>query len=345
MQTKESSLDEVTALKRLQELEQSLVGGENVANAVLKDELDQRKQKAVVRMEALGGATNILDGGDSDDIFLRIFSSVTEELSAKNKCLEQEIQRRKTAEEDIKDLQHEFQEEREDLLDTIRKQNKQLKLQEQIIHTVVPCLRRDCNYFYIEKVISESKWDEDLDHWIMPKLTLIKNNLPSGNLPPTHSSPSLTKGSVSSSKSPSHMSQPLGATSSSNDLIQPSIYDQPVEEKGFSRLQGIEESSYFKPKRATELLNSSRDHGKYSGNIVSNSFNAATVHKVDSQVIAEPNFLRRPNKLESLNVTCTVRPLEDKQEPSIVQKADKKISSKKRGLQPLGDIQKHPPSL
>ena len=176
------------------------MGGENVDNAVLKDELDQRKQKAVDKMEAIHGVTNVQDDGDSDDIFLRIFSSVTEELSAKNKCLEQEIQRRKTAEEDVKDLQHEFQEERKDLLDIICKQNKQLKLQEQIIHRVVPCLRRDCNYFYIDKVISESKWDEDLDQWIMPKLTLIKNNLPSGNLPPTHSSPSHTKGSVSSSK-------------------------------------------------------------------------------------------------------------------------------------------------
>lgn len=347
LQAKEGSLDEAAALKRLQELEKSLVGGEHVANAVLKDELDQRKQKAEHRMEAMHGVTNALDDGDSDEIFLRIFSSVTEELSAKNKCLEQEIQRRKTAEEDAKDLQHEFQEEREDLLDIIRKQNKQLKLQEQIIQSVVPCLRRDCNYYYIDKVISESKWDEDLEQWIMPKLTLIKNNLPAGGLPPTHSSPSLTKGSIPSSRSrsPSYMSQPLGATSSSNDLIQPSIYDQPMEEKGFGRLQGIEESSYFKPKRASELLSSGRDHGKYSGGIASNSFNAAAVHKVDSQVIADPNFLRRPNKLESLNVTCTVRPLEEKQEQSIVQKVDKKISSKKRGLQPLGDIQKHPPSL
>jgi len=319
------------------------VGGESANNTVLKVELDQRKQKAMDKMETTLNVTNVLDDGDSDEIFLKIFGSVTEELSAKNKCLEWEIQRRKTAEEDTKDLQHEFQEEREDLLDTIRKQNKQLKLQEQIIQSVIPCLRRDCNYFYIEKVISESKWDEDLDQWIMPKLMLIKNNLPAGGLSPTHSSPTLTRGAISSNKSPpGHMSQPLGTTNSSNDLVRPSIYDQPTEEKGFGRLQSIEESSYFKPKRATELLNSSRDHSKYSS---SNNFSAAAVHKVDSQVIADSNFLRRPNKLESLNVTCTVRPLEDKQEPSIVQKVDKKISSKKRGLQPLGDIQKHPPTL
>lgn len=337
---KEGSLDEAAALKRLQELEKSLVGGENVTNAALKDELYQRKQKAVDKMEAMHEVTNVLDDGDSDEIFLRIFSSVTEELSAKNKCLEQEIQRRKTAEEDTKDLQQEFQEEREDLLDTIRKQNKQLKLQEQIIQSVIPCLRRDCNYFYIEKIISESKWDEDSEQWMMPKLTLIKNNLPAGGLSPTHSSPTLTRGAISSNKSPpGHVSQSVGTTNSSNDLVRPSLYDQPTEERGFGRLQ---ESSYFKPKRATELLNSSRDHTKYSGN---NNFSAAAVHKVDSQVISDPNFLRRPNKLESLNVTCTVRPLEDKQEPSIVQKADKKISSKKRGLQPLGDIQKHPPTL
>jgi len=315
------------------------VGGEGAANTTLKQELDQRKQKADDRRETMQNANATLDSDESDEIFLRIFSSVTEELSEKNKCLEQEIQRRKTAEEDTKDLQHEFQEEREDLLDMIRKQNKQLKLQEQIIHSVVPCLRRDCNYYYIEKVISESKWDEDTDQWIMPKLTLIKNNLPPSGLTPSNSSPTLTKGVVSPSRSPNSAASQTG-----NDSIRPSVYDSPTEDKSFGRLQGIEESVYFKPKRAAELL-SSKDHSKHSTGIASNNFSAAVVHKVDGQVITDPNFIRRPNKLESLNVTCTVRPMQDKTEQSIVEKVDKKISSKKRGLQPLGDIQKHPPTL
>ena len=325
--------------RRLQELEQSLVGGEGAANASLKQELDQRKQKAEDRREAMQNTNAILDSDESDEIFLRIFSSVTEELSEKNKYLEREIQRRKTAEEDTKDLQQEFQEEREDLLDIIRKQNKQLKLQEQIIHSVVPCLRRDCNYYYIDKVISESKWDEDTDQWIMPKLTLIKNNLPPSGLTPSNSSPTLTKAVVSPSRSPnSAVSQTV------SDSIRPSVYDSPTEDKSFSRLQGIEESAYFKPKRAAELL-SNKDHGKHATTIASNNFSAAIIHKVDGQVINDPNFIRRPNKLESLNVTCTVRPMQDKTEQSIVEKVDKKISSKKRGLQPLGDIQKHPPTL
>ncbi len=47
---------------------------------------------------------------------------------------------------EIADLQKEFEEDRTDYLDTIRKQEQQLLLLQQILDRVQPIIRKDCNY-------------------------------------------------------------------------------------------------------------------------------------------------------------------------------------------------------
>ena len=47
---------------------------------------------------------------------------------------------------EIRDLQQEFEDDRTDYLDTIRKQDKQLILLQQILERVQPTIRKDANY-------------------------------------------------------------------------------------------------------------------------------------------------------------------------------------------------------
>ena len=47
---------------------------------------------------------------------------------------------------EISDLQTEFENDRSDYLDTIRKQDQQLILLQQILDKVQPTLRKECNY-------------------------------------------------------------------------------------------------------------------------------------------------------------------------------------------------------
>ena len=47
---------------------------------------------------------------------------------------------------EIRDLQQEFEDDRTDYLDTIRKQDKQLILLQQILERVQPTIRKDTNY-------------------------------------------------------------------------------------------------------------------------------------------------------------------------------------------------------
>jgi kinesin family member 17 len=47
---------------------------------------------------------------------------------------------------DIEDLHSEFQSERDDYLETIRRQDQQLRLLQQVLAKVQFIIRKDCNY-------------------------------------------------------------------------------------------------------------------------------------------------------------------------------------------------------
>ena len=70
---------------------------------------------------------------------------------------------------EINDLQQEFEDDRTDYLDTIRKQDQQLILLQQILERVQPTLRKDSNYSNIEKIKQEAKWNDEIQRWTMPQ--------------------------------------------------------------------------------------------------------------------------------------------------------------------------------
>jgi len=52
----------------------------------------------------------------------------------------------KASDREVVDIQSEFENERTDYLETIRKQERQIKLQSQILEKIVPTLSKECNY-------------------------------------------------------------------------------------------------------------------------------------------------------------------------------------------------------
>lgn len=53
---------------------------------------------------------------------------------------------------EIKDVQSEFEQDRSDYLETIRRQEQQINLLNMILEKVQPCIRRDSNYYNIDKI-------------------------------------------------------------------------------------------------------------------------------------------------------------------------------------------------
>lgn len=119
---------------------------------------------------------------DSDDPMMHVYNSVQEKLDAVQKQADKEKKKSKSLENEIRDLQSEFELDRIDYLDTIRRQDQQLKLLQQILDKVQPCLRRDSNYSNLEKIKKEAQWDEDLQKWHLPEVSVVKTQFPAGSL-------------------------------------------------------------------------------------------------------------------------------------------------------------------
>lgn len=58
---------------------------------------------------------------------------------------------------ELNDIQSEFEQDRSDYLDTIRRQQRQIDLLQAILDRVQPCIRRDSNYHNIDRVKRVSK--------------------------------------------------------------------------------------------------------------------------------------------------------------------------------------------
>ncbi|GAB6031638.1 Kinesin-like protein kif3a [Chamberlinius hualienensis] len=222
------------ALKRLHELEEQMVGGEKVHDKELKEKRLKKKKAAEKRLKILADALKQVDEDDKN--LLKVYDDIQEELKAKTDHLKRETQRVRALEREIKDLQSEFEFDRMDYLETIRRQEQQTKLLTQILDKIQPCLRRDCNFSNLDKIKAESIWDEDTQKWKLPDLIIIKTKLPPAGI------------------------HPGGRTSNGTlcAMNEKQTNDEQEEDKFLQKLERGEQEdiagNYFKTKRAKELL-------------------------------------------------------------------------------------------
>nr|XP_054358965.1 kinesin-like protein KIF17 isoform X4 [Pongo pygmaeus] len=176
-------VDQQQVLARLQLLEQQVVGGEQAKNKDLKEKHKRRKHYADERRKQLVAALQNSDEDSGDWVLLNVYDSIQEEVRAKSKLLEKMQRKLRAAEVEIKDLQSEFQLEKIDYLATIRRQERDSMLLQQLLEQVQPLIRRDCNYSNLEKIRRESCWDEDNGFWKIPHPVITKTSLPVGLAP------------------------------------------------------------------------------------------------------------------------------------------------------------------
>uniref|UniRef100_A0ABI7ZW99 Kinesin motor domain-containing protein n=1 Tax=Felis catus TaxID=9685 RepID=A0ABI7ZW99_FELCA len=172
------AVDQQQVLARLQLLEQQVVGGEQAKNKDLKERHKRRKRYADERKRQLVAALQNSDEDGGDWVLLNVYDSIQEEARAKSKLLEKIQRKLRAAEVEIKDLQSEFELEKIDYLATIRRQERDSMLLQQLLEQVQPLIRRDCNYSNLEKIRRESCWDEDNGFWKIPEPVIVKTSLP-----------------------------------------------------------------------------------------------------------------------------------------------------------------------
>ncbi|CAB3405819.1 unnamed protein product [Caenorhabditis bovis] len=173
-----ASLDNLTpeeAAKKLQQLEDQFIGGEEAGNTVLKQKRMKQLMEAETKTQKLAAALNV----HKDDPLLQVYSTTQEKLDAVTKQLEKEQKRSKALEREIEDLNGEFELDRLDYLDTIRKQDQQLKLYIQLMEKIQPLVKKDTNYANVEKIKKDAVWNEDESRWVLPEVTNSRTILPS----------------------------------------------------------------------------------------------------------------------------------------------------------------------
>ncbi|KAM8927898.1 kinesin-like protein KIF17 [Pelodytes ibericus] len=221
-------------LARLQILEQQVVGGEQAKNKDLKEKHKHRKKYADERKRQLVAALQNMDEDSGDQALVNVYESIQEEVQVKNRLLEKTQRKLKAAEIEIEDLQAEFEGERNDYLVTIRRQERELLLSQQILEQIQTLIRRDCNYNNLDRIRREASWDEDSGSWKIPELLVHRTSLPTApGLPPAD---------------PRKM--PLAENG-----------DHHMEEDRYKQLLSRSDSeniasNYFRCKRASQILNS-----------------------------------------------------------------------------------------
>ncbi|XP_021926304.1 osmotic avoidance abnormal protein 3-like [Zootermopsis nevadensis] len=248
---------------RLQKLQKSMVGGERANDRELKERRLRKKKAAERRLQALAKVLSKVE--DEDGVFLQVYDDIQQELSLKTDALRKSKLKVRALEREILDLQSEFENERTDYLETIRKQVRLQKLYQQIVEKMLPTLKKECNYSNLEKIKSDAVWNDESQTWRLPELIITRTKLPPAGVQPSlltlrpnsahngtsnRSSGSSQKSGISSSSPPSDKRHSSPDTDDENRVI-------------FKKLQRSEQEdiagNYFKPKRAVELLNRAKE--------------------------------------------------------------------------------------
>ncbi|KAI1890554.1 hypothetical protein AGOR_G00154880 [Albula goreensis] len=278
-------LDQKQVLQRLQQLEQEFVGGEQARNEELRQKHRQRKTLADQRkkqlIEALADSSE-----DSDSVLLNVYDSIQEEVHAKSRLLENTQRKLKAARIEIRDLQSEFELERDDYLATIRRLEREGQLLQGILERVAPLIRRDCNYSNLDRVRREAMWDEDGATWRLPDVAVQKTALPAA-VPPSSTS---GQGRV-----PARRGSAVDSGESEEDR-----YKEMLNRSDSEHIA----SNYFKSRRANQLLTSdpTRNLAPHT-----NSLSNGTPHLTSSSsnlaaLSTAESLLPRPFRLESLGI-------------------------------------------
>ncbi|KAI6223033.1 Kinesin domain containing protein [Aphelenchoides fujianensis] len=294
-------LDEAEARKRLEQLEQQLVGGEQANNEALKQKRMKRMREAQKKMQKLAEALNV----HKDDPLLHVYSSTQDKLNAITKEYNREVERVRALESEIHDLQGEFELDRLDYLETIRKQDQQLKLFHQILERVQPAIRKDSNYADLARVKRDAHWNEEQSRWILPDLQMAK-----GAALPPGVAVGVSPGAVSNGN------EPNGAAHFVEDDFE---RDSRLKKRLEQSMEQDFVNSYFKPTSKANIVNkyavdrhksseksnflarNAKAEGLLNGVVYTDDLydNSTQLHKQLAQQRANSG-VRKPQRLEAL---------------------------------------------
>jgi len=166
--------DMIRARHRLKELESKVVvGGKNLLD--MDEEQSNQERQLVDDLHEQRRVQQALAEKIEADETSRLgqeeqYNSLAEEIEGKTKKLKKLYGKFKAAQAEIKDMQDEFQREKEDILDTIRRLSKQQALRQLIMTSYIPLDQ-------LSKIERCSEWDEATEGWRISRLQYAGNKM------------------------------------------------------------------------------------------------------------------------------------------------------------------------
>lgn len=254
------SRPEQALLDRLRHLQKTVVGGEKANDAMLKQKRAQKKQLAETRRLALEEALRQVD--DDEQLLVRAYGDLTEQLRVRTQLLKGSRRRMKELEAEIRDLHSEFEDERSDYLETVRRLQRTLRLHSQLLQNLQPLIRRDVNYADLGWVRSRAVWLADEERWQLPDVQFLRTRLPPTNAVDATAAAAALVGEELDTSLPMN-----GCTTNDrgepvdDGFLKAEMNGQPETDgdRLLKRLQSTTNPSlaadYFRPKRVDKLLN------------------------------------------------------------------------------------------
>ncbi|KRX88559.1 Osmotic avoidance abnormal protein 3 [Trichinella pseudospiralis] len=228
--------DAEAALEKLKLIERQMIGGEQTSNTALVEKRKRKKHEAERRRkELLATAKN----GQADE--MEDFHADKDRLESIRNKLENVQKVNVNLQREIEDLQSEFERDRVDYLETIRRQNQQMKLYQQLLAKVKPCIRKDSNYADLESIKRAAVWDGDAQKWNLPEFLFFKTKLPKAD-------------SVNNLKSAPENNQIDNYNTDSDDSGE-ELLRQRFAKSEEENIAG----TYFKPLRPVSVINKTRE--------------------------------------------------------------------------------------
>lgn len=133
-------------VNRIEALKKAMIGGEKADDRELSERRKRKKMAAEKRASMIAHLLAKIGTNEDREILHNQYKDISQELNLKTEALRKYRHKVKVLEKEISDIQGEFESERQDYLETIRKQDKTVKLLGQIGDKMAANLKKECNY-------------------------------------------------------------------------------------------------------------------------------------------------------------------------------------------------------
>ncbi|KAL7038485.1 hypothetical protein ACKWTF_009587 [Chironomus riparius] len=285
-----STKKEINISDRLKNFKDILIGGERANDTQLKEKRFKKKLASQKKLNALNYILNRIEQSEDRDLLQTHYSDIHQEIVAKTELLKQQRQKIRSLEREIVDIQGEFQLDRADYLETIRRIQKRNRFYEQFFEKISPVLKRDGKVWNIDYIKSESVWNDDLKKWKIPDSCIMHVKLP-----PATSKPNSTESTKSRENTSSTAPARLECLTDSYES------DENSEKE---KQKDIDIAlTYFRPKRIEKLIHDSRawkaDLTHKALSLPKNTFDENILNKT---WFAGSNFIKTHNNPWNLNL-------------------------------------------